>query len=89
MTTPSESSGAKEFSVAQTGSLLNDDFLPDGPYTSANSFGQWRGGPGGAAIRGGSWQDLQSPAGAFTLNLFWGPSILFTGIGFRCSYRPW
>ena len=38
-----EASGDKDFTTGQTGSLLNDDFLPDGLYTSANSFGKWTG----------------------------------------------
>jgi hypothetical protein len=79
--------GWKELPVAQTGSLLNGDFLPDGAYTSANSFGQWYGGSGGAEFRGGHW-NAGTLAGAFTLVLSGGPSFSAPVIGFRCSYRP-
>jgi hypothetical protein len=82
-----ESNGWKEFSTAQTGSLLDDDFLPDGAYTSANSFGQWHGGPWGAALRGGAWS-IGSDGGVFALRLSYAPSLFSTLFGFRCSYRP-
>jgi hypothetical protein len=78
--------GGKELSVAQTGSLLNDDFLPDGAYTTANSFGLWAGGTGGAANRGGSFVDLNG--GLYSLLLNDTPTIFVVYIGFRCSYRP-
>ena len=82
----------KEFTTGQTGSLLNDDFLPDGLYTSANSFGRWEGGTGGAALRGGT-RFSQLNAGVFMLTLFaspadFFPSTLAAPFGFRCIYRP-
>ena len=82
-----EATGWKELSVAQTGSLLNDDFLPNGAYTSTNSFGQWYGGSGGAALRGGYWYN-GALAGAFALGLVSDPSFSNSSVGFRCSYRP-
>ena len=60
---------------------------PLGGFTSAQSFGRWSGGSGGAALRGGTWDNITF-AGAFTLRLGTGPSFSITNVGFRCSYRP-
>jgi formylglycine-generating enzyme required for sulfatase activity len=63
------------------------EVYPLGGYTSAQSFGKWYGGAGGTAIRGGVWNN-GTVAGAFTLTLSIGPTFAFSGIGFRCVYRP-
>jgi hypothetical protein len=76
----------KEFRQAQIGSLLNDDFLPDGAYTSNNSFGQWYGGTGGTPIRGGAWA-YEVGAGVFSLSLASITTFASPVVGFRCSYR--
>ena len=60
---------------------------PLGGFTSAQSFGIWLAGSGGAAVRGGRWNDA-AVAGAFTVFLNVGPSVSNADFGFRCSYRP-
>lgn len=82
-----ESTGSKEFSVPQTGSLLIDDFLPGGAHTSVNSFGMWLGGLGGGATRGGMWIDGPL-AGVFMLSLSNDGTGIGSFTGFRCTYRP-
>jgi hypothetical protein len=82
-----ETAGWKDFGDPKIGSLLSDDYLPDGGYTSSHSFGQWYGGTGGATLHGGAWA-YNIGAGAFALSL--ASLATFTGpeVGFRCSYRP-
>jgi len=48
---------------------------------------RWNGGAGGAAIRGGNWNNGAN-AGAFTLNLNNAATNTNTNIGFRCVFRP-
>ena len=77
----------KEFSISQTASLLNDQFQPSGAYTSANSIGQWSGGIGGAAFRGGDFDNTVN-TGIYTITLQYTPSTALSTLGFRCVYRP-
>ena len=60
---------------------------PLGGFTSAQSFGRWTGGSGGAALRGGPWGGF-TDTGAFAVFLLDGPTVSNSLIGFRCSYRP-
>ena len=63
------------------------EIYPLGGYGSAQSFGRWFGGAGGAALRGGVWSN-GTDAGAFAVYLTFGPSNMFPSFGFRCVYRP-
>ena len=74
------------------GALSSADYLPDNPsgqstYNSSFGLGRLYGGSGGAALRGGSWNN-GAGAGAFTLDLLGSPSSTYTNFGFRCVYRP-
>ena len=71
--------------------ITNDDFGPSRLYDNhaGNSYyglGQWFGGSGGAALRGGSWYH-DSYAGVFALFLNNSSTSSDTNIGFRCSFR--
>lgn len=66
----------------------NRDLRASNPaYNSAQGVGQFYGGSGGAARRGGRW-NYGSVSGAFSLNLFNSASHSNTDIGFRCVWRP-
>lgn len=68
--------------------LLQNDLLPSTSNgSSREGLGQFSGGQGGAATRGGSW-DSGSFAGAYTLNLGNLNGLSTMDIGFRCVYRP-
>ena len=69
------------------GILSANDYLPSPLYTSTQNFGRWFGSSGGAALRGGSWDD-SIYAGVFTLYMNFGPSYANGAFGFRCVYRP-
>lgn len=64
-----------------------DSFFPTGNYTSAQSFGGWFGGGGGAAFRGG-YSDFGVYSGIFGVELYLPITTSFASIGFRCVYRP-
>lgn len=66
----------------------NLDLLPKNKMLdSRNSVGQFYGGFGGVASRGGNWYDGQF-GGAFSLKLTSTPTITNIETGFRCVYRP-
>ncbi|MEE3079812.1 MAG: hypothetical protein VX341_10785, partial [Bdellovibrionota bacterium] len=82
-----ETASSRELSVAASGSLRNIDYKPNNDsYSSANSFGRWSGGSGGAAIRGGAF-DSTLDSGAFALDLSRTPASVNSDVGFRCVYR--
>jgi hypothetical protein len=54
--------------------------------SSEEAFGRFRGGSGGAAIRGGGGSGIN--AGAFTLVLNQSTTNTLSAFGFRCVYRP-
>ena len=65
------------------------DLLPS-PLDGNNGIGRYYAGinsSGGAALRGGVW-NYGTHAGAFALALDAAASLTYTGIGFRCVYRP-
>jgi hypothetical protein len=87
-------SGWMEFSTVLTDACyLNANILGDQvfPLTengeSAEGFGRFNGGTGGAAGRGGFYANGAN-AGAFTLFLGYGDTYTSQGFGFRCVYRP-
>ena len=83
-----EGASWKELSVNPSGSLLLDDYKPvNDSYGTANSFGQWLGGGGGATLRGGT-SDKNAEAGVYTLLLVVSSSTTSNHFGFRCVYRP-
>ena len=83
-----EGASWKELSVNPSGSLLIDDYKPvNDSYGTANSFGQWLGGSGGATLRGGT-SDKNAEAGVYTLLLVVSSSTTSNHFGFRCVYRP-
>lgn len=81
-----ENTAIKELSIDPIGSLTFPDYKPNNDtYNSTNnSFGIWRGGSGGNAIRGGNTGGY---GGVYTLDLFQGLGT-HPNIGFRCVYRP-
>lgn len=70
-----------------SGSVTANDVQSSGGYTSTQNAGRWYGDSGGAALRGGPWNN-GTVAGAFTLFLAYAPSSTSTNFGFRCVYRP-
>jgi hypothetical protein len=77
-----------EFPDAHVGSLTNEDYKPENlTYTSIQGMGQWIGGAGGAAARGGNWS-LGAFCGVFSLRLSVDAANTASSRGFRCSYRP-
>ncbi len=81
-------SGNEELPSVSCGALASADYDTDnGTYTSTEGVGQFFGGSGGAALRGGFWGN-DTYAGAFTLSLFNSPTDTGDGIGFRCVFRP-
>lgn len=92
---PTTCTGAwTEFPAVSCGALAAADYMPGNPagvaagsYNSAYGLGQFYGGAGGAALRGGYRVD-GAYAGAFTLHLLDAPSYTNSGVGFRCVYRP-
>ena len=89
--TPSLGTGWKEFTnTSYFGSAHADNrlkFAPLGSYNSTQFMGKLYGGSAGAVLRGGSW-DLGTVAGVFTTYLFYGPSVTYNFVGFRCAWRP-
>lgn len=82
-----------EFPAVSCGDLMSSEYMPGNPagvpagsYDSTLSLGQFNGGAGGAAFRGGHW-DTHSQAGLFTLYLGDAPSASHPYVGFRCVYR--
>ncbi len=69
------------------GSVGANDVQSTGGYTSAQSFGQWYGGAGGATIRGG-YRNGTTTSGIFSLNLTNASSFTNVYVGFRCVYAP-
>ncbi len=70
------------------GALAAADYLPTNTsFNSSQSMGQFYGGAGGAALRGGSW-GYGTDAGAFALSLDGSSGDSGTDIGFRCVFRP-
>jgi hypothetical protein len=82
-----EATGFKNLNIAPTGSLNIDDYQSAGNYPSSNFVGFWAGGSGGAAFRGGQYNN-NSVAGIYTIALYLGATISVGEIGFRCVYRP-
>ncbi len=66
-----------------------DSVMPtDTTYNSASGVGQYYAGTsGGAARRGGNWND-GTYAGAFALDLDFSSTGTYTNVGFRCVFRP-
>ncbi len=63
------------------------DLLPGNPsYSSEQGLGQFFGGNGGAALRGGSWRSC-SVGGIYTMFLNFSPSTALGTTGFRCVWR--
>ena len=80
--------GWTELPSVSCGALSAADYLPTQTfYTSTQGVGQFNGGTGGAAQRGGHWGSGMND-GAFTLYLGSTPVTISSGIGFRCVYRP-
>ncbi len=80
--------GWTQFSLVSCGDLSSSQYMPFiANLSSINGIGQFHGGSGGAARRGGCW-DNGSNAGAFTLRLSDSAAGTTPGIGFRCVYRP-
>jgi len=70
------------------GALSANEVLPaTSNGSSVEGLGRFYGGSGGAAFRGGNWND-GSNAGAFTLVLYYSSTATRTNFGFRCVYRP-
>ncbi|MCB9062508.1 MAG: hypothetical protein H6622_13380 [Halobacteriovoraceae bacterium] len=69
------------------GSFSSNDVSPNGSYTHSQSMGQWQGGSGGGAFRGGtySWGDKSGIYGLSTNSL---STYTAADVGFRCVYRP-
>lgn len=77
-----------ELPSVSCGDLASADYdTISGTLTSSHGVGQLYGDSGGAALRGGRWDD-STIAGAFSLSLYFAPTFSFTSIGFRCVYRP-
>lgn len=70
-----------------SGSVTNNDLRAAGLYGSSQGFGQWYGGAGGAAMRGGRWTN-QTLAGIYSMYLDEVASHASSHVGFRCVYRP-
>lgn len=80
--------GFEELPTVACGALASADYDTDnGAYTSVQGVGQFYGGSGGAALRGGFWSS-STFAGAFTLSLGSSPTHANSSFGFRCVYRP-
>jgi hypothetical protein len=86
-TGPTNGTASWQALTSLSGSVTANDLQSSGGYTSSQSFGQWYGGSGGAALRGGDWGN-GAYAGAFTLYLSSSTADTSTNIGFRCVYRP-
>jgi hypothetical protein len=82
-----EATGFKNLNTAPTGSLNIDDFQSAGNYPSSAFVGFWAGGAGGAAFRGGQYNN-NSVAGIYTIALYLSANISVGEIGIRCVYRP-
>lgn len=83
-----EGSSWKELSVDSIGVLLDSEYKPSNDsFDSSFNFGQWFGGTGGAALRGGT-SDKNEEAGIFTLLLVVGRTGTSVHFGFRCVYNP-
>ena len=67
--------------------LADQVFPANSNGSSVEGFGQFHGGSGGAARRGGVWSH-GSYAGAFTLGLSASAAHTNSSLGFRCVYRP-
>lgn len=69
------------------GSFSSNDVSPNGSYTHSQSMGQWQGGSGGGAFRGGtySWGNKSGIYGLSTNSL---STYTAADVGFRCVYRP-
>jgi len=90
---PTSCSGA-ELPNVSCGALSAADYMPGNPggvtaanYNSNYGLGYFYGGSGGAALRGGTWND-GTGGGAFTLYLAFDASGTSAYIGFRCVFRP-
>lgn len=78
--------------------IFDDDFVPGNPnnvtpitsYYSNYGLGGFRGGSGGAALRGGFYYGGTAYAGIFAIITYRGPgsSSRHIAYGFRCVYRP-
>jgi formylglycine-generating enzyme required for sulfatase activity len=83
-----------QFPFVSCGALSAANYMPGNPggapaasYNSNYGLGQFCGGSGGAALRGGRWSS-GTGTGAFALYLVSVPSSTDTSVGFRCVYRP-
>lgn len=81
-----ELSGFKDLTTVPTGSLNIDDFQSSGNYPSSFNVGYWAGGTGGAAFRGGQYNN-NNVAGIYTIALYLSATVSVGQIGFRCVYR--
>lgn len=70
-----------------SGSITHNDLRATGLYNSSQGFGQWYGGTGGAAMRGGRWTN-QTLGGIYSMYLDEAASHSSGHVGFRCVYRP-
>jgi hypothetical protein len=83
---PTDATNAvKELNVLE-GSVSALDLQSAGGYLSSQGLGQWHGGNGGAAMRGGRWANTLL-AGVYSLYLDEPSSHTSTHLGFRCVYR--
>ncbi len=81
--------------VVSCGALAAADYMPANTtgvtasnYNSNYGLGQFYGGTGGAALRGGGFTNAEK-AGVFSLNFFADDNTPFSGVGFRCVLRPY
>lgn len=84
--------GGEQFEDVICLDLNDDDYLPLFPdpsptHYSTLGFGQFFGGAGGAAIRGGDWEG-ESETGLFSLYLTSSKVLSNVYIGFRCIFVP-
>ncbi len=88
------SASAVEIPLAGCVPLADDDYLPANPasiapasYNSTYGLGRFWASTGGAALRGGAWNN-GTGTGVFALYLNHAPSVTSSLFGFRCVYRP-
>lgn len=81
------SPSSSELPAVSCAGLNPNDYLPvDATLNSLNGVGTFYGGPEGATVRGGHWNE-GDVAGAFSLNFNYSDSA-DSNIGFRCANRP-
>lgn len=84
---PVDGTASWQVLTSLSGSIVSNDVQSSGGYTSTQSFGDWYGGNGGGARRGGN-STAGTNNGVFNLNLNRTATNPGGGITFRCVYRP-